>query len=425
MLRSDFENHPLWELLRESGRLVSEILDEGDPSDVASLEVVSIIQAHLWSFHKQRARNSTMFTARMLIDTQAAWQGVVDHLTSRSAINPDAGAEVAAAAASAELALLTLAPWPRLFAAPAEAEREQTIFEDLLEAQRLSIASLGISHGHLREEIDEFIEETTRVKDEAIAELSSTTARAVTLEGQLVNQAARVDSAVDRAEATTSELRKKDDDAWEAWVAEARVKFDERFDPLLNEIGSKLTIAQERLTELEKTEGEFKALASASAADKLAGHYKKEADSGRSYGIRLYIGGVAALLLGAIPLVLSAFGIPHEISSSEWQEVAIRLSIGALFVTAATVAIKLGADFFREATKAKRMELEMRTIGPFLSTVADRTEVDRVQLAIVESVFGQGYSIQNVDAKDETVNVTAVGSLLDSLTKLFKTTSGS
>jgi hypothetical protein len=77
----------------------------------------------------------------------------------------------------------------------------------------------------------------------------------------------------------------------------------------------------------------------------------------------------------------------------------------------------MGSGFLRQAAGYQRLAMELRTMGPFLSAVADRESVDQARLDLINRTFGQAYAPSKDDKPDDSIPVSVLQQLLALLTK--------
>lgn len=420
MLRADFEAHPLWATIEETEQQCHAILASGEPLDIPRIEVVQIVMSHFRSYHRQRNRIAVLFAEVMLEDVAAAWRPVEQSLLQRSQYEDPAYS--ASAQSYAEAALVAKAAWPQLHASPRAEAGDQTLFEDLLEAQRLSVESLKIAHTTLARQIESYETAIDEKAEEVSAALTSYGSNAAVVNQEVDAQKARVDEVVTRGVDRIAALEKLNTERYDEWIKNRATSFSKEFAPLQNEIKLKVKEAQASLESLRTAVAEYANLSTAAAAETLATEYEREAGRSRRWGGALYGVGIFLLTIGGLPLILSLLADNSDATGDElWTELAVRLAIGALAASAATVAIRLGARLIHEAGSVKRMALELRTIGPFLANVSDRDNVDNVRLQLIDRTFGHSYAPTSVvkDKDEEVVNVTAVSQLLGAVGKMM------
>jgi hypothetical protein len=204
-----------------------------------------------------------------------------------------------------------------------------------------------------------------------------------------------------------------------AWEDAQLARFVEQVRPLVEAIHEQERQGSEALDRLLESESGFANLSAAAATDKLAGHFATEAKTGRAVGMWLYIAGGVLIATAASPLLLLL--LPGNLSSdadTRWEQLVIRAGIGAALASAATVAIRLGGRFFANANVTKRMELDLKTFGPFLANV-DPKEADKARINLVERALGKPAELGN-GSREDSVSIGGMSQLLDAASKLIK-----
>lgn len=419
MLRFDFEEHPLWMTLNELEAQCGAVRAHKDPSDMPSLERIALVTSHLRSYHKQRARITALFTPTMLTQVYEVVSNVHPHLAQR--IASGSSSWTLEAATIMERSLEYKGAWPSLFAGPREANKEQTLYEDLLEAQRISVDALGASHKDLLAQIDTF---DRRIRDEADGvrgTLNDFIAQGKAIEIQVSSQAERVDSIVKDGLLKIADLKNQNEQSYKEWQDARAADFTNDFTPLHLQVEKDLAESQQSLQSLREAVADYTSLSAAAAANTLSADYEKEASASRLWGGILYGAGILLLAAGSLPLLLSLVPQGGNATELSWTQLAVRLGVGVLAASAATVAIRLGARLVSEAGAVKRMALELRTIGPFLSNVSDRADVDSIRISIIDRTFGRSYvpSSRVEKKEDDVVNVSAVAQLLGAVGRMM------
>jgi len=425
MLRADFDNHPLWDTLRTTDEYLNTIFSEHFADDLPNLERIWLQEEYVRSFDAIASTRAAFFTSQMLDAVHVIWAQVNNELDGRVSTGPGGSSYVAQAATQAESALMQMGPWPRAYGKGGEVRQMRTLFEELLEVQRASIDALRKEHTVLREEVKKFRTEIEDKRTSVAEELSTTTGSLDDLEVKIIDQRATVDAAVAEASRKVDSLTKVNDENFEGWAVERVEDFNGRFDPLHKEIKSKVVDAKAEYSELLKAKESYTKLVGAIAADEIALRFQKEAMWGRITGIALYSLGFLFLAGAALPLVFLLFDHKTESAGDEiqWGRVIIRLSIGILAGSAATVVIRLGGRLINSANASKRMELELRAIGPFLADVADPEKVDDARIDLVNKAFGKTYEGASSEKyKSDDVPVTTIEQVANLVQAVSKVT---
>lgn len=425
MLRSDFDNHSLWGVLNQVEEQVGEISDQHQPDELASLERIRVQVAYVRSFDVVASTRAAFFHPTMLSNVQSIWDQVSTLLASRVANGFSYTTYVGQAADQAESGLLQMAPWPRPYGKGGEVKQMNTLFEQLLEAQRISIDALKREHERLRVEMVDYDGQVEKKRDEVESALSNAQNELAALTSTVEQQKTDLSAAIKEAELAVDALTEKNSGSYQEWCNLREAEFEDTFHPLKDKISVQLDAANEEYTELISAKEKYTKLVSAIAADEVASQFETEAAWGRKVGNWFYGIGFFLLALAAIPLVWLIFdGSKSTDGVVNWTAIITRLSIGVLAGSAATVAIRLGGRLINNANAIKRMELELRAIGPFLANVAEKPKVDDAFIELVGKAFGNTYadtaSTGGKESSDEKMSVTALAQLLELVDRIRK-----
>jgi len=419
MLRSDFEGHPLWSALNQAEELSDSVRALGFPEDLAPLSRVATQAAYARSFRPMAGTRVEFFTPAMLDNVRNVWDQVVATLQSRLN-NPNNTAISEQAATQAESALMHMAPWPRHYGRGGEVTQMETVFQDLLEAQRKAIEALNQNHKSLESEVETFRADVKNASAEATNHMADLSRSAADALSTVESQKQRIDEVVKSGLNAVSEVKRENQASWDTWSADREAEFAERFDPFQKGIEQDLEEAQSMLATLRAKHHEYDRLVGAIAADEIASDFKKESRWGRITGIVFYVFGFLFLAAAAVPLALLLTDpTVEEGGAPNWGKIVVRVSIGVLAGSAATIAFRLGGRLITNANGAKRMELEMRSVGPFLANVDEKAEVDKTLLQLVDRAFGKVYGESpRSDEKDETIPLSLLTQLGNFLSKI-------
>ncbi|MGZ0212780.1 MAG: hypothetical protein ACKVI4_09890 [Actinomycetales bacterium] len=423
MLLTDFDSHPLWNVLDAIDGQLQEIVDAHQPEELAEVERIRVQQAYVRSFRVVASTRVAFFHPMMLDSVHNVWNQVHNALSNRIVHGVGHSNFVSQAASESETALMQMAPWPRHYGKGGEVKQMNSLFEQLLEAQRESIEALRAEHSKLREEMAEYAFQIDSKKSEVNASLEGTEVRLSELDSTIDGQKAELSTAVDAAKKAVVSLTDANSKAYAKWKDERESEFLRDFDPLKQQIGEKLSSAGEQYEELIGAKAKYTKLVSAIAADEVASQFEVEAAWGRKAGNRFYLLGFAFLLVAAAPLTWLIFeGSQAAAGEVNWNAIIVRLAIGVLAGSAATVAIRLGGRLINNANAIKRMELELRAIGPFLANVAEKPKVDNAFVDLVAKAFGNTYaataSTGGKDTQDEKTSVSAAAQLFEVFEKI-------
>jgi hypothetical protein len=418
MLRSDFEDYYLWALLDEIEQLVAEIRDQNSPPDQPYLEAIGFVSDYIRGFRSLSSTEVALFSPAMLDSVANVLPPVRDNLAVRVEQGPENPQAVMNAYAQIEAALPSLGTWPKPYAKGRQVQQMTTLFEDLLERQRLSVEALSASHDELRSQMADFRAGIDAKTSEAVAELEKILATARETAQEMETDRARVDTLLTNASETVASLQEKNAGAFANWREEQAQRFQEHFGQFQRQIEEREATSSRLLASLEQAEGDYRNLAAASSTDKLAGHYKTDAENSRRAGVRAYWGAIAVLAATAAALIFFT-GSVGGTGQVNWEHLVLKISIGAIGAGAATIIVRLANRFLTTSAASKRMELELRTFNPFFANV-DKEIVDTARVDLVDRSFGRAYGVVDGDAtNDEVIPVSVLSQIVNSLSKLL------
>jgi DNA-directed RNA polymerase subunit L len=426
MLRSDFDRHPLWQVFAKIDEQLKLIIGDHQPEEVSPVERIRTQMEYVRSFNVVASTRAAFFHPQMLLNVQSSWDAVFQSLAQRQANGIGYDSFTQQAADQAEAGLLQMAAWPRPYGKGGEVTQMNTLFEQLLEVQRVSVESLHAEHEALRTQVMNFSTEVDSKKDEVVANLDDIQTTLNKLDSVIEEQKSELASVIAGAETSVTNLSKQNSVAYEEWTTKQEKAFETDFDELRRGITDKLQSAHEEYELLVMAKEKYTKLVSAIAADEVASQFESEAKWGRRNGTWFYVLGFALLTAASVPLVWLIFDNPHTDSGvPNWTAITTRLGIGVLAGSAATVAIRLGSRLINNANAIKRMELELRAIGPFLANVSEKPKVDDAFIELIGKAFGNTYAETkstggSTDAQDERAAVTTTAQLIDLLDKVRK-----
>lgn len=425
MLRSDFDSHALWGVLSRIDSQITTIVEQHQPPELPFLERIQAQMAYVRSFDVVASTRAAFFHPQMLAPVQTVWESVESMLSTRVGNGVEYTNYLQQAADQAETGLLHMAAWPRPYGKGGEVKQMNTLFEQLLEAQRISIDALNAEHEKLRNEIINYNARVESKRDEVSAELLEAQGNLETLQATIEEQRSMLAAAITEAESAVEALDEKNSVAYKDWRTAREAAFEEDFQPLRDGAAERLEAAEAEYEELIGAKEKYTKLVSAIAADEVASQFESEADWGRRVGNRFYLLGFALLLVATVPLIWLIFdGTKSDDGAVNWTALITRVAIGILAGSAATVAIRLGSRLINNANAIKRMELELRAIGPFLANVSEKPKVDDAFIELVGKAFGNTYaetsSTGGKDSTDDKTSVTTLAQLLELIDKARK-----
>lgn len=420
VLRNDFESHAIWEQIDLAFSWLDKIEAKPAAEERPKLQRIRFLLNYAASFRQLAPTHSEMFNAGLLDPSYQSVAQVTSYLQQRASGASQYRAYTDHAVGAAEALLPAVGIWPRPYAKGAQVRQMTTLFQDLLAAQEREISTLESKSADVSAEMDILLSRfETRSTEVEIA------LEAFRVDGQEVaktvdEQKSRVDDVVQKGLERVSDLQVKNSEAFDAWRGERQGEWETFAIAQKNAMDKAIDNAARSLKKLKDDEKEFANISSAIGGAKLAGEFDKEAKSSKKLGLWLYGLGFAILAAAAAPLVWLLIWPPtYQASEGPWQHFLIRVSLGALGASAATVLIRLGSRFLTGATASQRMALELQTFGPFLANVKDKDTVDGARLELVDRAFGKSYVPTDSASKDDAVPVTAFAHILD-LVKAIK-----
>lgn len=175
---------------------------------------------------------------------------------------------------------------------------------------------------------------------------------------------------------------------WHEWLEERKAEYDSKADEELNQLAQKDTDGQVVLTQIQELHNKVEKAAGKAAAAVIArGH--------GSYALRDWVAGMLLLTIGIIGIALAGVILIASVNSVQpdtaisWQWTALKITLTLLITTAATVAFTFSKRFFNTAAETKRIELELRSLEPFLSDINDTEKVSEIKADYIRRRFGE------------------------------------
>lgn len=202
---------------------------------------------------------------------------------------------------------------------------------------------------------------------------------------------------IGKDETRLDEALTRNNDAFTAKQAEREDRFRDALDTqaanLENLVADRLqrireveADAKEAFTAIDDLRSGTEKVAGLATADILAGKFADHSKQRWAWGIGASVVGLAALITGVVILILALRSIGAD-DSITWQYAVLKIGATATIVGASAVAFRLGGKFLAESSANKRMELELRAIGPFFADVEDPAVLQGVKKAFVERAF--------------------------------------
>lgn len=195
----------------------------------------------------------------------------------------------------------------------------------------------------------------------------------------------------------TDDLRKKE---FQDWLKTAQ----EDADAWRSKIASD---AQESLAELSSMTDEAAnlhektlSISGATSTAVLAAAYSRSASTSSRLAIGSFILGL--LILGlAFWQVNTTLTQIHPTDSVSWQWVGLKIALTTLAAAGASVLFGVGSKYFKIAETHRRVDLELRAIGPFLADLEDQDSIEKAKLSFVDRTFGHAWDQKSTKDSQE------------------------
>lgn len=423
MQLNDFESHPLWQRLTEVERLLDDLRRTDDGQHIDLIDELQTRAAQLRAAHRSRRRLSPLIVPPQLDSVDSPFQALHNSLQSAlSSEGPARAQYLTQAIQYAYGASASQGSWPEANPTAADERLDVAVVDELLHRE-------SQLDSHYRARLVEINREVDATSEAAVA-VTALVAQAKADLAALVKQAtasveaekARIGNVIDDGQSTIASFEAVLDRSLKEWEKERNQTFESRLGNVRKKQDQLLQNSEEEYEKLQRTVADHQTLVQADSADRLAKHYEAESRAARTGGSKMNRNGFILLIVAAVPLllvvlqpILGLFGVSQ--ADPSWQSVVARFGVAALLVAAGTVAIRLGSADLRRAADYKRLAMELRTMGPFLSDVKDPESVDQARLDLVNRTFGQAYAPSKEERLDDAVPVSVLQQLLTLLTK--------
>lgn len=393
-----YREHRLWSVLSEASTALQMVRSSDGESNLAIVEAISQSLIVL-----EKARADPEAYARVTTPDQL--DRAVDslelahlHLFEADAQNPEtrAGALYSGLtdldeAREALGALAVIAGNPRF----------QSAFQDLAEIWNQEVetrlAELRGESADIQLKLDSRLDQYEMIRarsDEATALAQAASARA---QDSVDRGQERINKLIDETAKSAAELSSTRTEVLASFDLALREALDEqrhRQEAGIAELRERYRVineqAERELETLKRNVSDHQAIIQSDSGTRLAHHYDEESKSARTSGWWLVGAGFAALIGAMVPLLIIVISGANS-AEMTWSALAARLGITVVLGGAATVAIRMGSGFHRRSDEYKRLSMELRTMDPFLSGVANRESVDKSRLDLVSRTFGHAY----------------------------------
>lgn len=417
MTPSAFADHALWTNVTKALEVLDATEADASPSEDDHRARIRFVAAHLKSFFEV---DSDYFVPSMLTDVTPIWVDVVTQLT-----NYEAGPSDDLMNAARQRAIETLpivGAWPEPHARGGAVARANRLFAEFASEAASSLAAVKASADEAKAVAAAQIEALTATTAALKAQLDDAAEMSDAMQARLAASEAALQTAITEHAETFRQSQTKRDEQYKTWLTSQEQSFDTDLQPHLDAVEANEKVAAETLNKIEALHQSVETAAGKAASAILARDYG-------SYSRREWVAGVIGYFVGAGVLLSAAVYLVDALSNIKpnqrltWQFVALKLGLTVAAAAAAAVAIQFGSKSLQRASTSKRVELELRAIGPFLAEIEDEEATKKAKIGFVDRTFGHAWEADQT--VEDTVNVQALGGLTDAITKLIGAVKGS
>lgn len=397
METSAFESHAAWASSDALKAALDDAVERGDAAVVPQIERLRYLASAVNS-HKETP-DAAPYSQASLDAVNASLSNVVQEV--RNYVSNGNSGHLTNAEKHEDGALQQLGSWPQAGLRGGAATQAAKVFKEYREGAEDAIQALAASNAELRE-----TETALRQK------LSDIQGQLDALSAKITQDETRLDASLtSHSEAFTSKQTEREE-RFKEFLEEQGAALDAMAEKDLASIEKKAEQANASLAAIDALRHSTEKVAGLATADILSGEFAKHSKARWWSGIVFSIVGFLALAGGVALLVLTLRGLSPD-ESMTWQFAAMKLGATATIVGASAVAFRLGARFIAESSTSKRMELELRAIGPFFADVDDPAVVVDVKRAWVERAFAAGARSSEGDQPTGQEMLGVVGQALD------------
>lgn len=409
MDKASFDSHPVWASLDQLDAAVAQAEQKEVDGTGAVLSTLSYLVAALRA-HSEPS-DSAPYSATGLTGVNAILPNVINEVTNFNS-NGNVG-HLTNAQNYADQALNALGTWPVATPKGGAAAQANKIFSEFRDVATEALAQLRESNQVLRSEFDA----QQRDHQSAVASLKAEISE---LSAKITADETRLDTALTTTNEAFTTKQTEREEKFKEFITNQGAALKELAGQDLDAISKTLAEASARYKEIDALREGTEKVAGLASADILAGKYKEYSDQQWNWGVGANVLGFIALAIGLafIGWTLHSVGADEKIS---WQYTTLKLGVTITIVAASAVAFRLGGIFLSRSSANKRMELELRAIGPFFADIEDEAAVRDAKKAFVERSFGQGWHSGNQGDAGSQLSANDATTLLKEVLELVRT----
>lgn len=387
MKQIDFDSLEMWITIEETKGLLNTAETDSPEESLEFINRVRFIASYALSF--KDTVPAELFTSAMISTVELRWKEIFSDITGfNSSKNMD---YLRNAVTKAEVSLEIMVRWPTSSIKSAALGQMTRAFHNF--ESELSSA-LERSNARLTLNLDESsLRETELTKN--ISELEKQVLVSKTqvenMEAKLTADEERLARALSEYSAAFAVAEKERETNLSDWLKQQADMFEVSVRPSLMRVQEIVGNSETNFKQIESLLVDSKFVAGLAVGDQLANRYKEWSTSERKTGyLTMKVGG-GALLLGVGILIWIFADKTLFDTNSAWEAVYLKSGIIGLCAGGATVAFTLGSRSLRQVNSFKRMELELRAIGPFLANVPE-TDMAESKTEFLARAFGHAWT---------------------------------
>ncbi|GAA2812029.1 hypothetical protein [Kribbella solani] len=414
-----FKALEIWVALGQAEELVAEATERsagGEPAAGALRHVryiISVLKAH------QDASDTIPYSSQTFAAVQSAFNAMMGEIRNYNA-NANVGHLQNAAnyVDGIQNAIGALPPVPK----SSQATQAARTFLEYRELVDRSIVDLTTK---ISEEREKAVELHASDSEQAKALSDSLATLAIEVESlrtKISTDETRLDIALTQNNDAFTTKQTEREERYEKWLSDQSKALLSSAKPTMDKLQEIQGDADKQLDAVKVLRDDVEKVSGKAAAAVLARDYG-------SYATREWISGVLAYFLGFVLLVVVAVYLVRTVgridmnAKPSWQFVALKLGLTLTAATAAGVAFQFGSHALSRSNMNKRVELELRAVGPFLADVDDPEAVKAAKLAFMERMFGRaweanGSAPQIKESKSGAPDSTLIAKIVEEVVRL-------
>ncbi|CAI3804424.1 hypothetical protein [Pseudarthrobacter sp. MM222] len=385
MKESEFSAHRLW-------RIVQDVITLTDaPEHERSLDTLEAIQTTRWIAQQVQAFSAfdpRFYSMRQIDEAAALWQDVYSHLIEyrESPMH--------------EYVLMALSAAERCFEQMGAWHRPPMSSNALSKQAKQEYSSLRKESEHVISELRRQLEfEQTNASRRAAEtagsiEMLESAAKIAhqdlkNVQEQLRVEKQRLEEAFTNHDEIFRRAQASRDSEFTKWIKNQLDSLSNQTEPFLEDLQNQKDSGEETLKEIRSLGDQTKVAAGQTTGHILAEKFESSSQSELDSGNRTFWIGIGVALAGVAWLVIVAILTFGDRSDFNWNWLGLKISLAVALGGVATILIRKGQQALTSARTYKRTELELRSIGPFLSDIGNKAMAEEAKVDFLKRTFGR------------------------------------